>query len=149
MNSWAIHCAVRLRVSFQRSIFIRNRLYEKILHVWKGLFLENISVQVSYFPSENRFNLFVIHQRLVVAHVGPKHPYRYIMPMLIVWGVAHELSVIGYLDDKPSRALLRHCGVLSVEGGTSGVSALESPSISPSTSPGKQSLSSPSASCIV
>ncbi len=149
MNSWAIHCAVRLRVSFQRSIFIRNRLYEKNPSCVERVVLENISVQVSYFPSENRFNLFVIHQWLIVAHVGPIHPYRDIMPMLIVWGVPHEPSVIGYLDDKPSRALLRHCGVLSVEGGTSGVSALESPSISPSPSPGKPSLSSPSASCSV
>lgn len=52
-----------------------------------------------------------------------------------------------YLGGKPSRALFRHCGVLSVsavDGGTSGVSALESQS--PSASPGRPTLSSPSAS---
>lgn len=55
-----------------------------------------------------------------------------------------------YLGGRPSRALFRHCGVLSVsavERGTSGVSALESPSHSPSASPCRPSLSSPSASC--
>lgn len=53
-----------------------------------------------------------------------------------------------YLGGRPSRALFRHCGVLSVsavDGGTSGVSALESQS--PSASPCRPTLSSPSASC--
>lgn len=53
-----------------------------------------------------------------------------------------------YLGGKPSSALFRHCGVLSVsavDGGTSGVSAFESQS--PSASPCRPTLSSPSASC--
>lgn len=57
-------------------------------------------------------------------------------------------QLVLYLGGKPSRALFRHCGVLSVsavDGGTSGVSALESQS--PSASPCRPALSSPSASC--
>lgn len=55
-----------------------------------------------------------------------------------------------YLGGRPSRALFRHSGVLSVSAvdrGTSGVSALESTSPSPSASPGRSGLSSPPASC--
>lgn len=55
-----------------------------------------------------------------------------------------------YLGGRPARALFRQCGVLSVSAvdrGTSGVSAFESPSHSPSASPWRPSLSSPSASC--
>lgn len=70
---------------------------------------------------------------------------------LLTYTSREYLCVSGvYLGGRPSRALFKHCGVLSVsavEGGTSGVSALESPSPSPSASTGKPSLSSPSASC--
>lgn len=67
----------------------------------------------------------------------------------LLWVSAFKQSVL-YLGGRPSRALFRYCGVLSVsavERGTSGVSALESPSHSPSTSPCRPSLSSPSPSC--
>lgn len=72
----------------------------------------------------------------------------------LVTSTVHNLVKVSsegeYLGGRPSRALLRHSGVLSVsavERGTSGVSPFASPSHSPSKSPCRPSLSSPSASC--
>lgn len=70
-----------------------------------------------------------------------QHTRRFGRTSALVWSS-------GYLGGRPSSALFRHCGVLSVsavDGGTSGVSAFKSQS--PSASPCRPSLSSASASC--